>query len=82
MFELTEADLEDELNITEHAQRKSMMKGIKFLKRIYSKNAGESEYIRDKLIKFYEKNQKELFVNKKIDTRNNSIILKNSVQGN
>lgn len=33
------------------------MKDLKFLKKIYTKNPDESEYIRNKLIKFYEKNQ-------------------------
>ena len=40
------------------------MKDIKFLKKIYSKTQDEPEYIREKLLNFYKKNQGELFARK------------------
>ena len=57
MFDLTENDLNEEINIKDANHRKRIMKDLKFLKKIYTKNPDESEYIRNKLLKFYEKNQ-------------------------
>jgi len=57
LFDLTENDLNEEINIKDANHRKRIMKDLKFLKKIYTKNPDESEYIRNKLLKFYEKNQ-------------------------
>lgn len=64
VFDLTEDDLENELNIKDHGHRKRIFKDIQFLKKIYSKNPDEADFIRKKLLRFYEKNQGELFAKK------------------
>ena len=71
LFDLTENDLNEEINIKDANHRKRIMKDLKFLKKIYTKNPDESEYIRNKLLKFYEKNQ--LFTKKtEIENKNES----------
>lgn len=67
LFDLTEKDLNEELNIKDASHRKGIIQDLKFLKKIYSKNADEQEYIRNKLLRFYEKNQAEFFSKKNVD---------------
>jgi SAM domain (Sterile alpha motif). len=64
LFDLTENDLEKELGIDNPSHRQDILKDISFLKKIYSKNMFESKYIREKLLKFYERNQQIIFDNK------------------
>lgn len=60
LFDLTENDLNEEIHIKDADHRKMIMKDLKLLKIMYKKNPDESEYVRDKLLKFYENH--ELFV--------------------
>lgn len=64
MFDLTENDLKDDFNIKNAVHRKRIMQDLELLKKIYSKNADDNQYIRNKLLRFYEKNQGELFMKK------------------
>jgi len=58
LFEITEADLKDEFNMTSVGHRKNFLKAVENLKRIYNDRDGKnSDYIRDKIQKFYERNQ-------------------------
>jgi len=73
------------LNIKDALHRKRIIRDLKFLKKIYSKNPDESEYIRNKLLKFYEKNRGELFSKKTLTEKNAPLNLggfKVSVSGN
>ena len=84
LFDLTENDLNEELNIKDALDRKRIIKDIKFLKKIYSKKPDESEYIRKKLLTFYEKNRGELFSKKTSDNNDplNPLIGSIKPQGN
>lgn len=58
LFEITEADLKDEFGMHSLGHRKNFMKAIENLKRIYNDADGKnSDYIRHKIQKFYEKNR-------------------------
>jgi len=69
LLELTEEDLEKELNISNFQHRKNLIKDIKFLKKIFPQNPKESKFIREKLLKFYETHQTSLFAEVKGESR-------------
>ena len=58
LFELTEVDLKDEFNMTSLGHRKSFVRAVENLKRIYCDETGKnSDYVRQKIQKFYERNR-------------------------
>ncbi len=59
LFELTENDLKNEFKIASIGHRKNFMKAVENLKMIYESGSGKnSDYIKKKIQKFYEKNKK------------------------
>lgn len=60
LFDITEADLKDEFKMMSVGHRKNFMKAIGNLKKIFCGSSGKnSEYIRQKIHKFYEKNKQK-----------------------
>ena len=60
LFDITEADLKDEFKMMSVGHRKNFMKAIGNLKKIFCGPSGKnSEYIRQKIHKFYEKNKQK-----------------------
>jgi len=58
LFEITEADLKDDFKMTSFGHRKNFLKAVENLKKIYCGHAGKnSDYIRKKIQRFYEKNK-------------------------
>lgn len=58
LFEITEADLKDEFGMTSVGHRKNFIKAVENLKRIFcDENEKNSEYVRHKIQKFYERNR-------------------------
>mmetsp|Transcript_27799 Transcript_27799/g.24427 ORF Transcript_27799/g.24427 Transcript_27799/m.24427 type:complete len:174 (-) Transcript_27799:2504-3025(-) len=70
LFEITETDLKDDFKMTSFGHRKNFMKAVENLKKIYLGSEGKnSEYIRRKIQKFYERNKNKL----KMGIFNNSL---------
>ena len=58
LFDITESELKDDLKVTSVGHRKNFNKAVNNLKKIYNNSSGKnSEYIRKKVQKFYEKHK-------------------------
>lgn len=58
-MEITEGNLKDDFKMTSFGHRKNFMKAVDNLRKIFNGSDGKnSEYIRKKIQKFYEKNKK------------------------
>lgn len=65
LFDLTEKEVKEDLQIISIGHRKNFHKAVQHLKKFYSKNRLYSDSIKNKLIKFYEKHSQQLKIGKK-----------------
>lgn len=67
LFDITEKELKEDLNVVSIGHRKNFQKAVQHLKKFYSKNRLYSDSIKNKLIRFYEKHSHQLKIGGKKD---------------
>lgn len=60
MFDITEKELKEDLQVVSIGHRKNFHKAVQHLKKFYSRNRLYSDSIKNKLIRFYEKHSHHL----------------------
>ena len=68
LFELSERDLIEEIKIIDVIDRKNLFKEIKLLRKIFPQNPIKSDYMKKKLVNFFEKNRAQFLPFNQNDT--------------